>query len=102
MREKLYQMLRDYDPDDIFNCDETDLFWKIKSNHTISNGPVTGTKQSKNCVTILLTYNSTRTEKLRPLFIHKYENPRTLKNINKNSLPVNYYWNKKSWMQVSI
>jgi hypothetical protein len=25
-----------------------------------------------------------------------------LKNINKNSLPVNYYWNKKSWMQVSI
>jgi hypothetical protein len=102
MREKLHQTLRDYDPKDIFNCDETGLFWKMKPSHTISNGPVAGTKQSKDCVTILFTCNSTGTEKLRPLFIHKYENPRALKNINKNSLPVNYYWNKKSWMQVSI
>ena len=74
----------------------------MKPSRTISNGPVAGTKQSKDCVTILFTCNSTGTEKLRPLFIHKYENPRALKNINKNSLPVNYYWNKKSWMQVSI
>ena len=102
MREKLHQTLRDYDPKDIFNCDETGLFWKMKPSRTISNGPVAGTKQSKDRVTILFTCNSTGTEKLRPLFIHKYENPRALKNINKNSLPVNYYWNKKSWMQVSI
>ena len=91
MREKLRQTLRDYDPKDIFNCDETGLFWKMKPSHTISNSPVAGTKQSKNRVTILLTCNSTGSEKLRPLFIHKYENPRVLKNINKNSLPVNYY-----------
>ena len=102
MREKLHQTLRDYDPKDIFNCDETGLFWKMKPSRTISNGPVAGTKQSKDRVTVLFTCNSTGTEKLRPLFIHKYENPRALKNINKNSLPVNYYWNKKSWMQVSI
>jgi hypothetical protein len=102
MREKLHQTLRDYDPKDIFNCDETGLFWKMKPSRTISNGPVAGTKQSKDRVTVLFTCNSIGTEKLRPLFIHKYENPRALKNINKNSLPVNYYWNKKSWMQVSI
>ena len=102
MRGRLRQTLRDYDPKDIFNCDETGLFWKMKLSHTISNGPVVGTKQSKDRVTILLTCNSTGTEKLRLLFIHKYENPRVLKNISKNSLPVNYYWNKKSWMQVSI
>ena len=102
MRGRLRQTLRDYDPKDIFNCDETGLFWKMKLSHTISNGPVVRTKQFKDCVTILLTCNSTGTEKLRPLFIHKYENSRVLKNISKNSLPVNYYWNKKSWMQVSI
>src|SRR5437764_1389529 len=102
MRGRLRQTLRDYDPKDIFNCDETGLFWKMKPSHTISNGPVVRTKQSKDRITILLTCNSTGTEKLRPLFIHKYENPRVLKNISKNSLPVNYYWNKKSWMQVSI
>src|SRR5437764_4221599 len=102
MRGRLRQTLRDYDPKDIFNCDETGLFWKMKLNHTISNGPVVRTKQSKDRITILLTCNSTGTEKLRPLFIHKYENSRVLKNISKNSLLVNYYWNKKSWMQVSI
>ena len=74
----------------------------MKPSRTISNGPVAGTKQSKDRVIILFTCNSTGTEKLHSLFIHKYENPRALKNINKNSLPVNYYWNKKSWMQVSI
>ena len=98
MRGRLCQTLKDYDPKDIFNCDETGLFWKMKLNHTISNSPVIRTKQSKDRVTILLTCNSTGTEKLCPLFIHKYENPRVLKNISKNSLPVNYYWNKKSWM----
>ena len=102
MRSTLQNLLKEYQLEDIFNCDETGLFWKMKPIRTISNGPVAGTKQSKDRVTILFTCNSTGTEKLRPLFIHKYENPRALKNINKNSLPVNYYWNKKSWMQVSI
>lgn len=102
MRENLRQTLRDYDPKDIFNCDETGLFWKMKPSRTLSNGSVAGSKQSKDRVTILLTCNSTGTEKMCPLFIHKHENPRALKHINKNTLPVNYYWNKKSWMQVSI
>ena len=66
MREKLHQTLRDYDPKDIFNCDEMGLFWKMKPSRTISNSPVAGTKQSKDHVTILFTCNSTGTEKLRP------------------------------------
>lgn len=102
MREDLCQVLRNYDPKDIFNCDETGLFWKMRPSRTISNGQVSGTKQSKNRVTVLLTCNATGSEKLPPLFIHKYENPRILKNIDKKTLPVDYYWNKKSWMQVSI
>jgi hypothetical protein len=102
MREDLRQTLKDYNPEDIFNCDETGLFWKMKPSRTISNGPVSGTKQSKDRVTVLLTCNAIGNEKLPPLFIHKYENPRALKNINKKTLPVDYYWNQKSWMQVSI
>ena len=68
----------------------------MKPSRTISNGPVSGTKQLKDCVTVLLTCNSTGNEKLPALFIHKYENPRVLKNINKKTLPVDYYWNKKA------
>ena len=91
MCENLHQILKNYDPKDIFNCDETGLFWKIRPNSTISNGPVTRTKQSKDRVTVLLTCNATGSEKLPLLFIHKSQNPRALKNINKSSLPVNYY-----------
>ena len=74
MRENLHQILKNYDPKDIFNCDETGLFWKMRPSHTISNGQVSGTKQQKNWVTVLLTCNATRSEKLCPLFIHKYQN----------------------------
>lgn len=102
MRESLRQVLRSYSPEDIFNCDETGLFWKMKPCRTISNGPVSGTKQSKDRITVLLTCNATGTEKLAPLFIHKYENPRAIKHTDKKTLPVDYYWNQKSWMQVSI
>lgn len=102
MREDLRQILKNYDPKDIFNCDETGLFWKMRPSRTISNGQVSGTKQPKNRVTVLLTCNATGSEKLCPLFIHKYQNPRALKNIDKRTLPVDYYWNAKSWMQVSI
>ncbi|GBC47327.2 tigger transposable element-derived protein 6-like [Rhizophagus irregularis DAOM 181602=DAOM 197198] len=63
MRENLHQILKNYDSKDIFNCDETDH------------------------ITVLFTCNATGTEKMRPLFIHKYENPRVLKNINKKTLP---------------
>ena len=95
-RNKLREIIKNYNLNDVFNCDETGLFWKMKPSRTISNGPVSGTKQSKDSVTVLLTCNSTGNEKLPALFIHKYENLRVLKNINKKTLPVDYYWNKKS------
>ncbi len=63
----------------------------MKSNRTISNDPVSETKQLKDRVTVLLTCNMIRNEKLPLLFIHKYENPWAFKNINKKTLPVNYY-----------
>src|SRR6266498_1320283 len=74
----------------------------MKLSRMISNGQVSGMKQSKDRVTVLLICNATGSEKLAPLFIHKYENSRAIKNINKKTLPVDYYWNQKSWMQASI
>ncbi|EXX59905.1 hypothetical protein RirG_184710 [Rhizophagus irregularis DAOM 197198w] len=43
--------------------------------------------------------NATGTEKLKPLFIHKYQNPRALNEEKKEELPVNYYWNSTAQMQ---
>ena len=50
----------------------------------------------------MLTCNSDGSEKLKPILIHKYQNPRALKNVDKSTLPVIYHWNNKSWMLSSI
>jgi hypothetical protein len=102
MREDLREVLRQYRREDIFNCDETALFWKMEPNRGLSTQPLSGIKKNKDRVTILLTCNSTGTEKLNPLFIHKFQNPRPLRGIRKDTLPVDYYWNNTSWMQISI
>ncbi|GBB84273.1 hypothetical protein RclHR1_01090012 [Rhizophagus clarus] len=95
-REELQDLICGYSLDDVFNYDETGLYWKIEPKRTIFNKPVSGRKQSKNQVTILLCSNATSTEKLKPAFIHKYKNPHPLKNLPKSSLPVEYYWNVKA------
>ena len=40
--------------------------------------------------------------KLVPLIINKWQTPRSLKHIDKTSLPVYYFWNKNAWMQRSM
>ena len=39
MHKNLQNILADYSSNDIFNADETGLYWKMKSNHILSNGP---------------------------------------------------------------
>ena len=49
----------------------------------------------------MLTCNATGDDKLKPLFIHKYKNPRPLRGVSIEN-HVDYYWNKTAWMQQSI
>ncbi|CAG8737359.1 5654_t:CDS:2, partial [Acaulospora morrowiae] len=64
-------------------------------NKTLSKGVIVGTKKSKEHVMVLLTCNALG-EKIKPTFIYRYENPQALKNIQKSTLPVFYYWNNKA------
>ena len=78
------------------------MYWDLEPSKTLAQGALSGKKKSKKRVTLLLTCNATGTEKLKPIFIHKYKNPRILRKKKKEELPVNYYWNSTAWMQVSI
>ena len=97
---KLHDLLKNWKPEDIFNCDETALYWDQEPIRVLAKNQVKGRKQSKNRVTVLLAVNSTGTEKLLPLLINKSKSPRVLKQLNYRLLPVDYYWNKTAWMQV--
>jgi hypothetical protein len=101
-RSDLQELLSGWNLDDVYNCDETALYWKLEPSKTLARHPVAGTKKPKDRVTVLLTCNATGTSKLIPVFIHKFKDPRCMRNINRKDLPVYYYWNSSAWMQAGI
>jgi DDE superfamily endonuclease len=101
-RKELQYLIAQYELDDVYNADETALYWKLEPNKSLACGPITGTKKPKDRITIMLCCNATGTHKLPPVFINKYKNPYCLRNINRETLPVWYYWNNTAWMQHSI
>ena len=98
----LGRITENYQLEDIYNCDETALYWQLLPSKSIATGPSSGIKKSKQRITILLTVNATGSHKLKPLIINKWQTPRSLKHIDKTTLPVYYFWNKNAWMQRSI
>ena len=84
----------DYEEENIFNADETALFWKLEPKKTLAKERQTGKKKSKDRVTVMLAVSATG-EKLTPVFIHKFKDPVALRGIDKSTLPVHYYANSK-------
>lgn len=87
-----------YEPEDIFNGDETGLFYQLAPEQTLrfKNEKCVGGKMSKQRLTVYVCANMTGSEKRDVLVIGKSRNPRCFKNIKK--LPVKYAANKKAWM----
>uniref|UniRef100_A0A8C4SFH0 HTH CENPB-type domain-containing protein n=1 Tax=Erpetoichthys calabaricus TaxID=27687 RepID=A0A8C4SFH0_ERPCA len=96
--QKLPEIVQDYSPDDVFNADETGLFFKCTPDKTMTfkGEPCHGGKKSKERVTLLLGANMSGLEKLPALIIGKSLKPRCFKNVK--SLPMHYKANKKAWM----
>uniref|UniRef100_A0A8C4XF96 Tigger transposable element-derived protein 4 n=1 Tax=Erpetoichthys calabaricus TaxID=27687 RepID=A0A8C4XF96_ERPCA len=96
--QKLPEIVQDYSPDDVFNADETGLFFKCTPDKTMTfkGEPCQGGKKSKEHVTLLLGANMSGLEKLPALLIGKSLKPRCFKNVK--SLPMHYKANKKAWM----
>ncbi|KAG0432397.1 Tigger transposable element-derived protein 6 [Dictyocoela muelleri] len=95
--------LKSYKPEDIFNCDETGLFFKCSTNRTlchVEEDQISG-KFSKERLTLLFCV-SMAGEKLHPLMIGKAKSPRGFKNLDFDKLGITYEHNKKSWMRTEI
>nr|XP_042907454.1 tigger transposable element-derived protein 4-like [Parasteatoda tepidariorum] len=100
--ETLNKILKDYKPENIFNADETALFFQCLPQKTLTfkNEKCFGGKHSKARITIMLGANMTGNQKLKPLIIGKSKTPRCFKGTK--SLEVDYEFNKKSWMTADI
>lgn len=77
----------EYTSSQIFNVDETGLFWKKMPNRTFlskDESVAPGHKPSKNRLTLLLGGNLAGDLKLKPMLAYQAENPRALKGKDKN------------------
>lgn len=91
--------------DQIYNCDETGLNYKMLPKKTLASKEETaapGHKKSKERVTVLAASNASGDHKLKLLVIGKSARPRALKNITKGALPVTYTNQKAAWMDKNI
>ncbi|XP_014788567.1 tigger transposable element-derived protein 1-like [Octopus bimaculoides] len=105
--EKLKKMIVEggYTPEQVYNVDETGLFWKrMPAGTFISNEEKSapGFKVSKDRLTLLVGGNAAGNMKLKPLLVYHSENPKAFKGYAKSNLPVIWRSNKKAWMTTSL
>ena len=103
-KQQLNTIIDGHSPEDIFNCDETGLFYKVLPTKSLveKNKICSGTKETKDRLTILLCANMSDTEKLELLMIVKSQNPRCFKHMDFSQMPAQWKANKKAWMNSSI
>lgn len=102
-KKQLLFILKDYSPRDIYNVDETGLFYHAMPTKTfaLKSDMCAGRKSAKQRLTILFCANM-EGEKEDPLVIGKSKNPRCFKGFPVKSLPLEWVSNKKAWMTTDI
>ncbi|XP_036597382.1 tigger transposable element-derived protein 1-like [Trichosurus vulpecula] len=94
-----------YTDQQIFNVDETGLFWKRLPSRTYifkKENTQPGFKVSRDRLTLLLGGNAEGDFKLKPMLVYWSRNPPALRGYNQQSLPVLWRSNKKAWVTKAI
>ncbi|XP_059940445.1 tigger transposable element-derived protein 1-like [Mesoplodon densirostris] len=95
----------EYTPQQVFNVDETGLYWKRMPERTfisVEEKAEPGFKSSKDRLMLLLGGNAAGDFKLKPLLVYHSENPKALEGYSKPNLPVIWRSNKRAWATRSI
>ncbi|GFS93513.1 tigger transposable element-derived protein 6 [Trichonephila clavipes] len=101
-QNSLSDLIKEYAPRDIFNRDETKLFFKCltEKTFTFKKEKCHERKQSMDRLTILLAVNIDGSEKITPVVLGKSAKPRCFKGIN--WFTIKYRSKKKAWMTTEL
>ena len=94
-----------YLPKQVFNVDETGLYLKRMPHRSYISKEeklMPGYKAAKDRLTVLFGGSASGDMKLKLLKVYHSENPKSLKNIAKGSLPVVQKTNPKAWVTQTI
>lgn len=95
----------EYSLQNVYNADETGLFWKALPEKTLVSRrekSAPGRKMSKERVTALFCSNATGCHRLPVFMIGKSKQPRCFKNVNMKALPIVYKNQKNAWMDKEL
>ena len=110
----LQAKISQYDHDDIYNMDETGLFYNLAPDTTIASQQIEGlfyhlslsnflgAKKDKTRLTIGFTINATGTDRWEPLYIGHAGKPHCFKKKTGSELGFFYLYNTKAWMMGSF
>ena len=103
-KERLPEIVQGYSGEDVWNLDETRVFWKALPDKGFGQKvkECKGGKKCKQRFTVTFIVNGVGKSEGKPIIIWKSENPRCFKGINKSELPVEYFSQPKAWMTGEI
>jgi hypothetical protein len=91
-----------YAKKDVFNMDETGLYWRLQADNSLATHQLEGRKINKERITLVICVNSDNSEKIPLMIIGKHLNPHCFKGINRDTLGARYHANAKAWMTQNI
>ena len=91
-------LLKDYDRCNIYNMDETGLFYRMPPDKGLSSKQLSGIKGDKTRITLAFCVNADGSDIREPMFIGHARRPRSFNKQDGYELGFEYYWNKKAWM----
>ncbi|KAK3228652.1 hypothetical protein Dsin_000533 [Dipteronia sinensis] len=83
---------------DIYNMDETGLFFRLEADHSLATKQLEGRKKDEERITVAVCCNGDSSDKVPLWIIGKYANPRCFKHVNMSNLSCHYRANKRAWM----
>nr|XP_057933526.1 tigger transposable element-derived protein 4-like [Doryrhamphus excisus] len=96
-KERLAKVLSDYNPRDIYNADETALFFKFTPNDT---NATPGESDQKDRVTLMVAANMDGSDKVPLFLIGMFKNPLSWKHVRR--FPLKYDHNKEACMTPAL
>ena len=102
-KERLPEIVHEYEKANIWNMDETGLFWQALPDKGFGqrSKQCKGGKKAKKRLTVAFFVNAAG-NKEKPIVIWKSQNPRCFRGFDKSLLPVTYFSQPKAWMTGDI